>query len=152
LASDDIRSTVNQANNGYYGWAMRWMTDSPLLKTWELRSAVRLETTRPGTAGCERYRWPVFAIYPHPTVKMQSEVIVLFEALTGQAWDSSNNLYGLMYTRAGAARIRAEEVRLDHRLLMGTPKWSEPERDDTRMRALPEHMEEAVKRVRRAVW
>ena len=68
------------------------------------------------------------------------------EALTGQAGDPSNNLYGSMYTPAGAAWIRAEEVRLDHRLLLGTPKWSEPERDDTRGRALPERMEEAVKR------
>ena len=37
-------------------------------------------------------------------VKMQSDVIVLIEALTGQTWDPSNKLYGSMYTPAGAGR------------------------------------------------
>jgi hypothetical protein len=34
-------------------------------------------------------------------VKMQSDVIVPIEALTGQTWDPSNKLYGSMYTPAG---------------------------------------------------
>jgi hypothetical protein len=45
--------------------------------------------------------------------------------LTRQAWDPSNNVYGSMYTPARSVRIRAEQERLDHRVLMEGPKWSE---------------------------
>lgn len=59
-------------------------------------------------------------------------------------WNPANHLYGAARTPAQAARIRDEDAtRIDRQ---GTwPKWRDIEHDDTRGRALPEHMEAAVK-------
>jgi hypothetical protein len=47
-----------------------------------------------------------------------------------------------------AERIRREDSRLDRRLMLESgdwQKWSDTEKDDTRGRALPEHMTAAIK-------
>ena len=47
-----------------------------------------------------------------------------------------------------AQRIRDEDKRLDRRLIVESGewgKWSDVEKDDTRGRALPEHMTAAIK-------
>ena len=44
---------ANPISSGCDGWVARLTTDSLVLRTWELKSAVRLETNRPGTAGCD---------------------------------------------------------------------------------------------------
>lgn len=77
-------------------------------------------------------------------VYTQEEVILLIEALTGQRWDPANNLYGSMRTPEQAERIRAEARRLDIRWMVDAPahsKWNEVEKDDSRGKALPEHLE-----------
>ena len=109
------------------------MTDSLVLMGIEVSRSIGDDGTwhcwlRRDTAG----RYSRFIHIRH--LRTQTEVIVLIEALTGQAWDSSNNLWGSMHAPARAARIRAEQERLDHRVLM---EWNEPEEDDTRGRALP---------------
>ncbi len=81
-------------------------------------------------------------------LRFQRELVALIEAITGQAWDPANNLYGSMHTREQAARLRKESERLDLRWRHESPphvKWSEQEKDDSRGRALPEHMEAAIK-------
>lgn len=70
----------------------------------------------------------------------QEELITLIEALTGQAWDVENNLYGSMRTPAQAAAIRKDNERLD-RKIMTERQWREIEKDETRGRALPEHLD-----------
>jgi hypothetical protein len=74
------------------------------------------------------------------------ELIALIGGLTRQAWNPSNHFYGSMYTEAGAAQIRREQTRLDHAYLQKRERWAVVEEDDSRRRALPEHVEEAVKR------
>lgn len=69
------------------------------------------------------------------------DLVRLIEAITGQTWDVANNLYGSMHSLRRAARFREHEHRLDRELLVHNPKWSEVEKDDSRGRALPEHME-----------
>lgn len=76
-------------------------------------------------------------------LKTRQEVIDLVQALTSQPWNPDNHLYGSARTPEQAARIRQDEQRLDHQIRMQCPKWSEVEKDDTRGRALPDHMEEA---------
>lgn len=77
-------------------------------------------------------------------LKTTEDLVALIEALTGQKWDPSNNWYGSMVTPERAAWLREERKRLDRQLTLGASpyqKWSEAERDDTRGRALPEHLE-----------
>jgi hypothetical protein len=74
------------------------------------------------------------------------ELIHLIEAITGQTWDPANNLYGSMRKPEDAERIRQESQRLDRRMIFESwQKWSDIEKDDTRGRALPEHMSAAIK-------
>jgi hypothetical protein len=76
------------------------------------------------------------------------ELTRLIEAITGQTWDPANNLYGSMRKPEDAERIRQENQRLDRRLTLESGecgKWAEIEKDDTRGRALPEHMTAAIK-------
>jgi hypothetical protein len=74
------------------------------------------------------------------------DLVRLIEAITGQQWDPANNLYGSMRKSETAARIRQEDQRLDRRFMLESPhKWSDVEEDDTRGRALPEHMTAAIK-------
>lgn len=76
----------------------------------------------------------------------QRELIAMVEGLTGQTWDPENHLYGNLYRPEVAARLRMELERADRRLTLGADnysKWSDIEKDDTRGRALPEHMQVA---------
>jgi hypothetical protein len=77
------------------------------------------------------------------------ELILLIEAITGQKWDPTNNLYGSMRKPEDADRIRrTDKERLDRRIMLESGDWrkhSEAEKDDTRGRALPEHITAAIK-------
>jgi hypothetical protein len=74
-----------------------------------------------------------------------ADLVRLIEALTGQTWDPANNLYGSMRKPEDAERIRLEDrERLDRRI-MPERKWTDIEKDDTRGRALPEHVTAAIK-------
>lgn len=79
-------------------------------------------------------------------LRMMEELVSLVEALTGQPWNPANHLYGNVYRAKDAERLRRELERLDHRIREKSPKWHEAETDDTRGRALPEHLEEHIKR------
>lgn len=77
-------------------------------------------------------------------VYTRREVIRLIEALTGQAWEPANILYGSMRTPEQARRILEEERRLDLKWMRESSnhaKWSNIEKDDTLGRPLPEHLE-----------
>jgi hypothetical protein len=75
----------------------------------------------------------------------QQELIALIEAITSQTFDPANNFYGSMVTPDVAAHRRESdklrEQRLDVRILQ--PNWREIEKDDSRGRALPEHLQAA---------
>jgi len=76
----------------------------------------------------------------------QRELIALVEGLTGLTWDPANHLYGNMYRPEEAARLRLEIERADRKMTLGADhyaKWRDVEKDDTRGRALPEHMQVA---------
>lgn len=72
------------------------------------------------------------------------DVTTLVEAISGRPWTPENHLYGSLRSPADADRIRADNERLDRRLMRDCPKWAEIESDDTRGRALPEHMSAAI--------
>lgn len=81
-------------------------------------------------------------------LKSTGDLILLIEAITGQLWNPQNNLYGSMRTPEDAKRIREENNRLDRRMMFERgewAKWSDVEKDDTRGRALPEHLEAHAK-------
>jgi len=81
-------------------------------------------------------------------VETRRDVTQLVEAISGRPWTPGNHLYGSLHSPANAERIRQDLQRLDARLIQGAAsyhKWSEIEKDDDRGRALPEHMEAAVK-------
>jgi len=77
-------------------------------------------------------------------ITSQEELIALVEALTGQRWNPENNLYGSMRTPEQATAIRKEDERIDIKWLHNNHKWNSIEKDDTRGRALPEHMQAAI--------
>ncbi|MGJ5203596.1 hypothetical protein [Bradyrhizobium sp. HKCCYLR20261] len=77
-------------------------------------------------------------------IETQADVIQLVEAISGRPWTPENHLYGHLYSPDGAARVRKDLERLDRRLMLQGHKWSDEEEDDSRGRALPEHMTEAV--------
>lgn len=80
-------------------------------------------------------------------MREQRELIRLVEGLTDQDWNPANHLYGSCRTPQAAERIRREDAARIDRLenWRQRPTWSEVEKDDTRGRALPEHMEVAEK-------
>lgn len=78
-------------------------------------------------------------------LRFQHELIHMIEGLTGQPWNPANNLWGSMRTPEAAARMRAKEQRADQVNMMERARWQEIEKDDSRGRALPEHMEVAEK-------
>jgi len=73
----------------------------------------------------------------------RDELIALIEALTGQKWNTANHWYGSVLKPEQAARRRADHERMDRRMLAARP-WSDIEKDDSRGRALPEHMQGAI--------
>lgn len=77
-------------------------------------------------------------------MRLQSEIIALVEACTGQRWDVNNHIFGSVRTPETAARIRAEIERLDLRFLRDGHPWRPSETDAARGRPLVEHMEKAI--------
>ena len=80
-------------------------------------------------------------------VRTRGELISLCEGLTGQAWNPLNHFAGCMLP-PGQAKLRREsdrrlEERLDRKILRQR-SWNEMEKDDSRGRALPEHMQGAI--------
>jgi hypothetical protein len=71
----------------------------------------------------------------------QAELIALVEAISGQTWNPENHRYGTLLTTERAAAARKRDEDLDRRMMREHPKWSEVEKDDSRGRALPEHLE-----------
>lgn len=78
-------------------------------------------------------------------VHFQNELIALIEAITSQPFDSQNNINGSMVTPDVAARIRVEEEKRSRRLDVQflRPTWRDIEKDDSRGRPLPEHLQAA---------
>jgi hypothetical protein len=82
-------------------------------------------------------------------IRTTGELVAIITALTGQPFDSANCLYGILRTPEQAARIRIDDERMDRRLNRTGYPWSAAEKDDTRGRALPEHLEHHIKTVER---
>jgi hypothetical protein len=78
-------------------------------------------------------------------VSTRGDVIGLIEAISGRPWTPENHFYGALRSPEAAERIRQDNERLDRRLLAEGPKWFDVEEDDSRGRALPEHMTAAIK-------
>lgn len=77
-------------------------------------------------------------------LRSQAELIDLVASLSGQSWDPANHFFGSIHTPQNAERIRRDFDRPDRQLTTGAPpyaRWHEIEKDDTRGRALPEHMQ-----------
>jgi hypothetical protein len=73
-------------------------------------------------------------------MRRQDELVKLVEAVTGLPWKPENHIYGAVCTQSFADHRRAEQERLDQKMLLTNTKWREIEKDDTRGGALPEHM------------
>lgn len=73
-------------------------------------------------------------------IRWQLDVIRIVEAITGLPWTPDNHIYGAVCTQSFADHHRAEQDRLDRKMLRTDAKWREIEKDDTRGGALPEHM------------
>ena len=81
-------------------------------------------------------------------IETRRDVAQLVEAISGRPWAPENHLYGSLHSPKNAERIREDLQRMDARLIQGASdhhKWSEVEKDDSRGRALPEHMTAAIK-------
>lgn len=78
-------------------------------------------------------------------LKEQHELTNLISALTGTIFNPAHVHYGHLRSAAVAARLEQEAQRLDLILRTEGAPWSEVEKDDTRGRSLPEHMEAAEK-------
>lgn len=78
-------------------------------------------------------------------LKTTHDVAWIAEAISGQRWDPANHWGGSMYTPKGRAHISRALERADWQNKLGRSRWFEVEKDDTRGRALPEHMEAAEK-------
>lgn len=78
-------------------------------------------------------------------VRARSDVIGLVEAISGRPWTPENHLYGSLRSPEAADSIRRDQRRADRQLLAHNPKWADVENDDSRGRALPEHMTAAIK-------
>jgi hypothetical protein len=78
-------------------------------------------------------------------LKTQDELIALIEAVAGQAFDPINNINGSMFRPEIAARLHRKEEERQQRLdvKMLRPNWRDIEKDDSRGRALPEHLQAA---------
>lgn len=73
-------------------------------------------------------------------IRTRADVANLVAAITGQAWDSANHIYGSCHKPEQTARIRAGWERLDRQILREGNPWSPVEADDTMGGALPEHL------------
>lgn len=83
-------------------------------------------------------------------LRVRQEVVSLVEALTGVPWNPDNHWGGSVLQPKHRERIRRDLERLDHQMREHNPKWSEAEKDDSRGRALPGHLEAHVQRQKEA--
>lgn len=77
-------------------------------------------------------------------LRTQKELTAIISALIGYEFKAENALYGSLANPKQAERLRKEYERLDLRMRHESPdraKWLEVEKDDSRGRALPEHLE-----------
>lgn len=77
-------------------------------------------------------------------IRYVDELVRLIEGLKGQDFDPKNVLYGSLRTAKSAERIRAEDARLDLRILKQSHPWRDTEKDESRGRPLVEHVEGAI--------
>ena len=77
-------------------------------------------------------------------LKTCAEVIQLVEALTGIPWNPANHRYGVVRTGKQMEAVRRADQRLDRQMLEHDHKWHDTEMDESRGRALPEHMQAAI--------
>lgn len=82
-------------------------------------------------------------------IETTADLVKIIEAISGATFDPANCIVGSLRRPEHAARIRAEWERADLRLKRGGYPWSEAEKDDTRGRALPEHLDHHIKTVER---
>ncbi len=75
----------------------------------------------------------------------RDELVAMIEAITGQKFIPENCFYGAMEFPEYAERRRAEQERLDRKLIQNRGKWSDHEKDDTRGRATSMATEAAIK-------
>ena len=73
------------------------------------------------------------------------EIVQLVVALTGLSWFPENHRNGCVLRPDMAKARREQEDRLDQRILRAGRTWYEAEKDDSRGRALPEHVDAALK-------
>jgi hypothetical protein len=79
-------------------------------------------------------------------VRYQLELVMLIVAISGRAWKPENHLYGSVKCDKCAARIRLEQDRLDRkRIIDDGVTWYENEKDQSRAKALPEHLNAQIK-------
>jgi len=81
-------------------------------------------------------------------IVFQDELIAIIEGLTGRRFDPANIVYGSMKRPESARRLKEESQRLDLVIRHESgphAKWYEHEKDDSRGRALPEHIDSARK-------
>lgn len=71
----------------------------------------------------------------------QRDVIALVEVLTGFSWRPQDHFYGSCCSPPSAERHRAQRSRLDREFREQGHPWAGVEKDATRGRALPEHLE-----------
>lgn len=76
-------------------------------------------------------------------LRWQREVIALVEAITGRPWHPDRHWCGSVRCERHSESMRRERDRLDLRINAGRP-WSDAEKDETRSRALPEHLDAAI--------
>lgn len=77
-------------------------------------------------------------------VRTRAEVIGLVEILSGQPWNPENHWGGCVYQPKHMEVLRRDLGRFDHQIREQSHKWADVEKDDSRGRALPEHMQAAI--------
>lgn len=80
-------------------------------------------------------------------IQTRRDVSLLVEAISGRPWSPENHFFGSLYSPRDADRIRQDLERADVKMTRGASphhKWADIEKDDTRGRALPEHMTAAI--------
>ena len=79
--------------------------------------------------------------------RLRYQLIGLIEAITLQPWNVANHFSGSVLTPEKAKRRRDSDERLAQRLdrkIMLERPWREIEKDETRGRAMPEHLDGAI--------
>ena len=77
-------------------------------------------------------------------LRVCGDVVNLITALTGANWRPENHVNGCVLRPENAEYRRREAARLDQRILRGNRKWFGVEEDDSRGRALSQHMQAAI--------